>query len=60
MERITEYSWYLFNVSSFLVVMRWVIQSIGAAPPPSFGNDGSEHAGCRGSRPRRGGRFAFR
>lgn len=35
MERITAYSWYLFNVSSLLVVMRWVIQSIGSAPPPS-------------------------
>lgn len=35
MERITTYSWYLFNVSSLLVVMRWVIQSIGLAPPPS-------------------------
>jgi hypothetical protein len=42
MERITEYSWYLFNVSSFLVVMRWVIQSIGAAPPlPSGTTDRS-------------------
>ncbi|MGE0644790.1 MAG: CBS domain-containing protein [Nitrospira sp.] len=37
MERITLYgklTWYLFNVSSLLVVMRWVIQSIGLAPPP--------------------------
>lgn len=35
MERMTAYSWYLFNVSSLLVVMRWVIQSIGSASPPS-------------------------
>lgn len=37
MERITAYeklTWYLFNVSGFLVVMRWVIQSIGLASPP--------------------------
>lgn len=35
MERITAYGWYLFYVSSLLVVMRWVIQSIGLAVPPS-------------------------
>jgi len=35
MERITAYGWYLFYVSSLLVVMRWVIQSIGLAAPPS-------------------------
>jgi len=36
MERVTEYSWYLFNVSSLFIVMRWVIISIAAAPPPSL------------------------
>ncbi len=35
MERMTAYGWYLFYVSSLLVVMRWVIQSIGLAAPPS-------------------------